>query len=191
MKRPDQAAHPARRSWPPPPLGAAFVALIFAVAQGCGDSSTEPVRDPPGQGTATAVVSISGDEQSGGIGTSLADSLVVRVITAEGSGVAGRAVDFVVTAGGGRVTPVQVITDGGGFAATRWRLGYTGGDQRAEARVAGLAGSPVGFAAFAVEDTIPAAIILTAVSDLYDAVLDERDARAPIRALLSLLTTRS
>jgi uncharacterized protein YjdB len=111
---------------------------------------------PPATFTATAalpqparVEKAGGDGQAAAVATGLADSLVVRVSSAEGRPVPGVRVSWAVSAGGGALSDSAGTTDAAGLARVRWVLGTTAGTQTAEARVAGLAGSPVAFAATA------------------------------------------
>jgi len=71
----------------------------------------------------------------------------VKVADAGGNGVAGEAVSWIVTAGGGSLSSATAITDGGGNASVTWTLGPSVGIQTVEAIVSGLVGSPVEFSA--------------------------------------------
>jgi hypothetical protein len=111
---------------------------------------------PPATFTATAalpqparVEKAGGDGQAAAVATGLADSLVVRVASAEGRPVPGVRVSWAVSAGGGTLSDSAGTTNAAGLAGVRWVLGTAAGVQAAEARVAGLAGSPVAFAATA------------------------------------------
>lgn len=95
--------------------------------------------------TATAVVGaparvevVSGSGQASAIGTSLADTLVARVVDARGNPVAGVPVTWSVDTLGGTVTPVSATTAADGTARARWTLGDLEGQLSARARVAGL-----------------------------------------------------
>jgi len=70
-----------------------------------------------------AVVKFSGDGQSAFSGTTLPNRLVVRVIDASGTALAGQTVTFAVTAGGGTVTPASAVTDSSGQASASLTLG--------------------------------------------------------------------
>jgi len=83
-------------------------------------------------------------DQSGQVGTALANPLVVQVADAFGNPIAG--VDVVWTAdGGGSVSSGTTTTGADGQTSVTRTLGTTAGTQRALASVDGLAGSPVTF----------------------------------------------
>lgn len=88
-------------------------------------------------GPPASVLKVSGDGQSGAVGTVLAESLVVRVLDGNGVGVPGVAVQWSTASGGGTVSPVSVISDGNGRAATAWTLGATPGLKQATATASG------------------------------------------------------
>ena len=91
------------------------------------------IGEPP-----DAIVKISGDNQSGRPGATLANPLVVEVIDANDDPVSGVTVNFAVTAGGGSVSPASATTNNNGRAQTRLTLGDEPGDNRVAARVSGL-----------------------------------------------------
>ena len=70
-----------------------------------------------------ALAAISGDEQQGPAGTSLAEPFMVSVLDQHGSPLAGVTITFAVTAGGGTVSEATVTTDADGRAATTLTLG--------------------------------------------------------------------
>ena len=80
----------------------------------------------------------SGDEQAAPVGWELEEPLVVKVTDAHGNGVAGVAVEWEVTAGGGSVDPATSVTDAAGTASTRLTVGQTSGLNTVTARAAGL-----------------------------------------------------
>jgi hypothetical protein len=90
----------------------------------------------------------SGDGQSGPPGEPLAEPLVVRLVDEGGDGVRGRAVSWVVAAGGGDAGPQSSDTDGDGFASTTWTLGGAVGANTLNAVVSGV--GVVSFTATAV-----------------------------------------
>jgi hypothetical protein len=105
-----------------------------------------------GPGTATRLVLVSGNRQSAAPGRELPEPLVVRIVDREGNGVPGRAVSWVVGAGGGSVTSATSTTNGKGEAETRWTLGPSPGLNTLNAVVSGIDVSVVGFTATAVTD---------------------------------------
>lgn len=101
-----------------------------------------------GSSGAARIESVSGDGQTGAVGTALDDSLVVRVLDRFGNTVAGVSVDW--GAEQGSVDPASVVTGADGRAATYRILGSSTGDQTATASSLGLEGSPVTFTSHAV-----------------------------------------
>ncbi|HEX7088885.1 MAG TPA: Ig-like domain-containing protein [Longimicrobiales bacterium] len=100
-------------------------------------------------GPPAAASPASGDGQAGPAGLQLEQPLVVKVADAHGNGIAGIAVEWEVTAGGGWVDPATSITDAAGTASTRLTLGLTPGPNSVTARPAGL--PPVVFSATALD----------------------------------------
>jgi hypothetical protein len=95
-------------------------------------------------GAATKIEIATGNEQTGPVGSALADSLVARVLDAGGNPVAGIEVQWSVS-GGGSISPETVVSDGQGLAAAERVLGPNAGPQSAQATAPGLAGSPLTF----------------------------------------------
>lgn len=101
-----------------------------------------------------------GDTQTGAAGTELGAPLRVRLRDHRGSAVAGHAVTFSVTLGGGSVAAASAVTGADGIAATPFTLGRSAGSsQEVRAVTAGLA--PVSFTATA---TAGAPAVATAVA---------------------------
>lgn len=98
---------------------------------------------------ASSLLKLRGDGQTGVAGTALADSLVVRAVDARGQPVAGVAVTWAV-GGGGAVSAPQTATGADGTAAVVRILGPAAGPQSTSALAGGLTGSPIVFAATAV-----------------------------------------
>jgi adhesin/invasin len=135
-------------------------------------------------GSATGVVIISGNEQSGVPGTVLAQPLLVQVSDAGGNPVSGAPVTWVVTGGGGTLDPTTSTTDATGRASSAWTLGAAPGTNTAEAVVSG-----VGQATFTATGLVGTPNEIRIVSgngqtgqagqrlgaDLVVLVLDERD----------------
>jgi hypothetical protein len=92
-------------------------------------------------GAAAGLVKISGDSQAAGAGAALAESLVVRVVDANGNGVSGRTVQW--STGSGVLQPPMSVTGQAGRAATLWTLGPAAGSQFATASSPGVPGSIV------------------------------------------------
>jgi hypothetical protein len=120
---------------------------------------------PPATFTATAalpqparVEKAGGDGQAAAVATGLADSLAVRVVSAEGRPVPGVRISWAVSGGGGTLSDSAATTGATGIARVRWVLGTAAGPQAVEARVQGLAGSPVAFSATAQPGSAAAAV---------------------------------
>lgn len=106
---------------------------------------------PAGSSTAAAarVEIVSGDDQTAGAGQELAESLVARVVDADGRGIRGQIVNFHVTGGGGSVYGGVQLSDANGVARERWTLGPYSGIQTLEARaVDNSTGAPIVFGVF-------------------------------------------
>jgi VCBS repeat-containing protein len=89
-------------------------------------------------GNAAHLAVVSGDNQTGQVGSQLPAELVVRLIDGDGNGVPNTAVAWVVATGGGSVTPTNSNTDSDGRASARWTLGGTLGANRLDAVVSGV-----------------------------------------------------
>jgi len=92
--------------------------------------------------------SASGNAQTGGVTTALANPLRV-IVTLSGAAQAGDTVQWAVAGTGASVNPVKSVTDATGVATTTWTLGQAAGQQSATATLAGATGSPVAFSATA------------------------------------------
>jgi len=104
--------------------------IFLGVAGLTCDKSTGVEIGPP-----AAVEVVSGQDQRAVVGQELPAPLVARVLDAADRPISGRAVKFVVTSGGGALSPQDVLTDDDGAATTRWTLGTKTDPQRAEAQV--------------------------------------------------------
>lgn len=123
--------------------------VAIALLSACGGE--DEVTAPP-QPTATTLVVVSGNEQTGTVSQSLPAALVVRVNDQSGNPMAGIGVTFAVAAGGGSVATASTTTGQDGQASTTWTLGTTaGGNHQVTAAATGV-GSSVTFAATADPD---------------------------------------
>ncbi len=128
------------------------LAVIAELLTGPADTVSVLVQPIP-----SAVVIVSGNNQSGDVVSELTDSVVVQVNGSDGlGGVQGVSVAFS-TPDGGTFTPDTVVTDAQGQAASAWVLGNTVGAQTAVAEVVGAAG---------VQATINATAVSPAATDL-------------------------
>ncbi len=89
-------------------------------------------------GSASGVLVAAGNNQTAAPGATLPEDLVVQVVDADGNPVVAAAVTWVVTAGGGTLSPATGATDANGRAATRWTLGASAGANTAQAIVSGV-----------------------------------------------------
>jgi adhesin/invasin len=89
-------------------------------------------------GNASGVLIVDGNNQTAAPGATLPTDLVVEVIDEAGNPVVAAAVTWVVTAGGGTLSPTTGTTDDSGRAATTWTLGATVGTNTAQAIVSGV-----------------------------------------------------
>ena len=119
---------------------------ITGTLEGKSAAATITVYAP----VATTIRRISGDAQLGTVATALPNPFIVEVLDDRGISMNGQAVQWVVTAGGGAVTPTNATTDVSGRSQTRATLGSQPGSQTFEARATGLTGSPVVFTATAI-----------------------------------------
>lgn len=100
-----------------------------------------------GGGLAANLVMVSGNGQSGTVGTALPSPLTVMVTDTNGSGVSGTLVSFSVIGGGGSLSTSSATTNGLGLASVTLTLGPSTGSNTVTATSAGLAGSPAAFTA--------------------------------------------
>ena len=106
------------------PTLAGIIVVASGLAACGGDSGTGP------DGGATAVVEpFAGADQWARVGEPLREPVVVRLLDAGGSPVAGASVTFAPAEGHGAVDPWAARSDSAGLAATRWTLGDSAGKQ--------------------------------------------------------------
>ena len=98
------------------------VAAVSATGAAPADSAIFTATAAPGASVPLQVV--AGDQQlHGKAGAPQSDSLAVRVVNASGTPLAGVAVTWAVTSGGGSVSPAVSTTNSAGIAKTLWTLG--------------------------------------------------------------------
>ncbi|MEK7379715.1 MAG: hypothetical protein AAB075_01740, partial [Gemmatimonadota bacterium] len=100
---------------------ASWIPLALALA--CGGGPSEPPA-------ATGIVVLSGGNQSGPVGGTLPQPIVIQVTSSKGGGLASSPVSFTVTSGGGSVNRSTAITDATGATSVTWSLGGTVGNQQ-------------------------------------------------------------
>lgn len=86
-----------------------------------------------GASTSSTISIVSGNNQVGSPGITLAQPLRVRVIDGFGNGVPGVSVTFTPSPGGGTLAPSVATTDASGYAQATWTLGPAGGLKTATA----------------------------------------------------------
>lgn len=121
---------------------------IFLIGSaGCGgdDAKLQPLIP-------TEIASFDGNGQSAPVLSKLPAPLAVRVTDAAGNGAPGATVNWAVLDGGGAIAATQSVAGGDGVATMEFTLGPVVGQQRAQAQVTGLSGSPVVFTATATEE---------------------------------------
>jgi len=113
------------------------------------DALNNRIRRIAGIGPADTLALVSGNNQTGVAGQTLANPLVVKVTNASGNPVSGTPITFAVTAGGGTLTggvaQLVVNTDAEGLASVTLNLDSTPGPNNVTATAVGLSGSPVSF----------------------------------------------
>jgi plastocyanin len=118
-----------------PCLATLAVVALCACGGGGGDGGPHPA----------SIALSAGDNQVAAAGAALPESLAVIVRDNAGAALPGVAVAWLVTAGGGNVSPTTRTSDASGIAKTRRTLGPNAGTQTARASVFGL--TPVDFSA--------------------------------------------
>lgn len=120
---------------------------LFALAAACSDGTGGDLQPL----VPTSMASAGGDGQIAAAGAALPQPLRVLVTDGAGNEAPGVAVRWSVTLGGGSI-PASSTTGQDGVASVQFILGPAPGEHRAQAEVAGLAGSPVVFTATAEGD---------------------------------------
>lgn len=153
-------------------LGRSVLASVLALVVACGSSeSTNPTPTPAAM---TAIAGIP--PQSADVGTAVPSAPAVKLVDANGVGMAGVNVIFSVTAGGGTVEGGTAKTDVNGVAAvTKWTLGTTAGTNTLTAQAGTLA--PVTFTATGLPGA--ASVLVRTSADPQNAVVGTAVAAAP------------
>ncbi|MBI4539705.1 MAG: Ig-like domain-containing protein [Gemmatimonadetes bacterium] len=127
-------------------------------------------------GPPAALAKVSGDGQEATVATVLSGPVSVEVRDSFANGVPGQPVTFVVTVGGGSLTPGTMLTDSVGRARATWTLGTVAGTNALEARSASLA--PATFTATARPG--PPASIAKLSGDVQEGTVGTALAAAPV-----------
>jgi hypothetical protein len=150
--------------------------IVVATDQG-GNTTTATTHVTYDAAARAKIVKISGDNQSGGIASTLPAPLVVRLVDSAGAPAANRAVTFEVIENNGSLTGGQATarvvtmnTNAQGDASVVWHLGTRAGagNNRVLARAAGFAGTAE-FEATAASGT-PSLIVIDAGSNQIGAL---------------------
>jgi hypothetical protein len=112
--------------------------LRAQVGVGSGGRSIPPVTISAVAlaGAPAGVVVVSGDAQRGAAGAALATPIIVRVVDANGSGVAHAALQLAPSSGS--VPDSALTTDAQGMAKVRWTMGRVAGEHSLAVRVEGV-----------------------------------------------------
>lgn len=110
------------------------LALGLGLASCSGSEPAGPETPPPP--VAGSLTTVSGDQQSGTVGAALSAPLVVNVKATTGAAMAGQAVTWAVTSGGGTVSQGSVTSGSDGNASVTWTLGGSVGAQTVTATAA-------------------------------------------------------
>lgn len=135
---------------------AAAIALAIGIPACSSDDGTGPLPTP------TAMAVVSGNNQTGFVGTVLTQPLVVRVEDGVGDDLAGATVTWTVIAGGGAVGAATSTTGADGRAQTTLTLGPAVGVNQVKASITGTP-LEVTFTATGQEfppDVTPAALVI-------------------------------
>ena len=127
-----------------------FLLLAAIVVTACKKSS------PTASAAADTLSAAGGDAQQGIVAQQLQSPLIVQVNDASGNAVAGVAVTWAITAGGGSLSSATTTSDANGRAEVLWTAGTAAGSASATASIDG--GATVTFHATLVAD-LPASLM--------------------------------
>jgi adhesin/invasin len=145
-------------SYTPSAAGTDQVAITLSGTAISGSPYTSTVAG----GTPTTMTLNAGNNQSATVNTAVSTAPSVLVTDASSQPVAGVAVTFAVTLGGGSITGASQTTNALGIATVgSWTLGTKSGTNKLTATSAGLTGSPVTFTATGTAGA-PTAIAISA-----------------------------
>ncbi len=160
---------------------AAAIGLVSLSSGGCSSSAGSSMTPVPAR-----MDVVSGNSQTGVVGTQVAGPLVVKVSDMTGAPVVGELVSFRIASGSGSVVAGAAVTDKDGLAQDHWILGTAAGAQRAEARIADPAASssimPVSFDAVAMAGPVAS---VAAIAGSGQAAPPETALVVPLRARVS------
>ena len=119
-------------------VGMVWTMALAAAVAGCNKS------DPADPTIPAKMELLDGQPQTGQSGTAAVAPLRVKVTNAAGDGVAGVAVSWTVTSGGGSLSNPTTETSSEGIASVTYTYGQVG-EQTITATIPGLSGSPQTF----------------------------------------------
>jgi len=140
----------------------------------------------------TQLQKFGGDTQIGTVSATLPGVVRVKLVDRLGAGVAGKTVNFTISAGGGTLSSASAVTEADGTAGVTWTLGGTLGAQSVTATFTGPAPATAVFTATAVNTALgvasPArggeqAVIVGAPVTTAPAIVVRNLAGAPVAGL--------
>ncbi|MEH2191990.1 MAG: N,N-dimethylformamidase beta subunit family domain-containing protein [Nostoc sp.] len=115
------------------------------------------------------ITKISGDNQTGAVGTALPNPFVVQIKNNAGNAQSGVTVNFAVTSGGGSVSPASAVTNASGQASTILTLGASPGATSSVTNTVSATATNIGSVTFSATANPPVSIqnvLTTQVPDL-------------------------
>jgi hypothetical protein len=141
-----------------------LLATFALLAVACGGADSGITTSSLKLVTPTTLAAISGNGQTAAVGTTFAQSLIVRATTASGTSVSGATIAFTVTSGSATLAAATATTDSTGEASTQITAGTATGPIVVTADVVGTA------VATSFNVTIAAASMATACSPISLAI---------------------
>ena len=129
------------------------------VATATGVTATRNFNATAEATVATTIVSISGNNRTATVSTTLSTPFVVEVRDQDGDALSGVTVAFAVTAGGGSLSAASVTTNASGRAESTLTLGSTVGTNTVTATVSGI--TAITFTATGTAEVFPLTISVT------------------------------
>lgn len=115
-----------------PALSPRYVALLATLVAASGCTLNTDVSGP------SAIILVSGDQQSAPTNSALPQPLVVLVVTQFGEPLENATVSWTIKSGGGALSATSTLTDASGRASVTYTTGATAGSAVIEARVQGV-----------------------------------------------------
>lgn len=115
-----------------PALSPRHVALLATLVAASGCTLNTDVSGP------SAMILVSGDQQSAPTNSALPQPLAVLVVTQFGEPLENATVSWTIRSGGGALSATSTLTDASGIASVTYTTGATAGSAVIEARVQGV-----------------------------------------------------